>query len=105
MNTIETKNSDLSKYPAFKWCVDLGTDWYLPALNELKTIYNNMSKLNAALSKAGGTTLGTSNYWSSTEVNTEYAYPVNFSNGSSSYNSGTKSYESSKKQVRAVRAL
>ena len=25
-----------SKYPAFKWCADLGDGWYLPAIEELK---------------------------------------------------------------------
>ena len=25
-----------SKYPAFKWCADLGEGWYLPAINELE---------------------------------------------------------------------
>lgn len=106
MNTIKARNSDLSKYPAFKWCADYGSDWCLPALNDLKTIYNNRSNLNTALSNAGGTTLSAGYYWSSTEYSGtgaysgSSAYSVYFSNGDSSYYS-----KSSTDRVRAVRAL
>ena len=59
-----------SKYPAFKWCADLGEGWYLPAKEELRTIYKNKDKLNPNLTdKMSGW------YWSSTE----YDYP--YSNG------------------------
>jgi hypothetical protein len=43
MNTIKSINSDFSKYPAFKWCAEYGTNWYLPAKNELSVIYNKKS--------------------------------------------------------------
>ena len=94
MNTIKASNSDLSKYPAFKWCADYGKDWYLPARDELYTIHNLKSELNATLFNVGGITLGTLNYWSSTELNNSQAYCK------SSYNSKSNAY-----QVRAVRAL
>lgn len=43
------------KFPAFAWCADKGKDWYLPAINELKTVYESQ-------------TVGRSGeYWSSTE--------------------------------------
>ena len=49
----------------------------------------------------GGTQLGTNYYWSSTEdSHSSYAYYVNFSSGSTSYN-----YKSNTYSVRAVRAL
>ena len=44
------------KYPAFAWCADLGEGWYLPAIDELKAIYDIRNILNV-----------TSWYWSSTE--------------------------------------
>ena len=52
-----------SKYPAFKWCADLGESWYLPAKQELLTIYNNKTAIDANLTDV----LGTYTYWSSTE--------------------------------------
>ena len=53
MNTIKAINPDLSRYPAFKWCADYGTSWYLPALNELKVIYENKSIISRTLSEFG----------------------------------------------------
>ena len=52
-----------SKYPAFKWCADLGEGWYLPAKQELLTICNNKDLINANLTQQ----LLESWYWSSTE--------------------------------------
>ena len=101
-------NADFNRFLAFKFCMDFGQDWYLPALNELKKIYSNVSELNAMLTKIGGTILDTNYvYWSSTEYNSSSAYYVNFSSGKTGdsekdiYSSATyKSYK-----VRAVRAL
>ncbi len=42
-------------------------DWYLPAAGEVKLIYDNKDILNKSLSQLGGTELGTSYCWSSTE--------------------------------------
>ena len=72
-----------SKYPAFKWCADLGEDWYLPAKQELQTIYNNRTAIDANLTDV----IGTSWYWSSTEYDFQYssgefcAWLVNLYNG------------------------
>ena len=93
-------NKGISSYPAFKWCRDLGVEWYLPASGELKAIYNVKTTLNSALSSCGGTTFGTSVYWSSAELDNHGAYTVGFSDGDSS--SYSKSYTG---QVRAVRVL
>ena len=54
-----------SKYPAFKWCADLGEGWYLPSKEELITIYNHKDKLNPKLTDK----LSEVWYWSSTEFN------------------------------------
>ena len=43
---------------------DLATGWYLPTVAELYTIYQNQTAVDASLSKAGGSTFGTSWYWS-----------------------------------------
>ena len=67
-----------SKYPAFKWCADLGEGWYLPACGELsfienKGIYNDIIRMLYAIegeklrNKHRGE-LGYLKCWSSTEV-------------------------------------
>ena len=43
---------------------DLATGWYLPTVAELYTIYQNKTVVDASLSKVGGSTFGTSWYWS-----------------------------------------
>ena len=72
-----------TKYPAFKWCADLGDGWYLPAKQELLTIYNNQTAIDANLTDE----LGAYPYWSSTERDYQNssgvfcAWNVNMSNG------------------------
>jgi hypothetical protein len=62
------------KYPAFKWCADLGEGWYLPSIDELKTFTLNDAvhdAVNRTLIARGGTKLYDRGeycwYWSSTE--------------------------------------
>ena len=100
--------ADLSNFYAFKFCMDFGQDWYLPALNELKKIYSNVSELNAMLTKIGGTILDTSHYWSSTEYNGSRAYYLKFNTGESyecykTLREYSNNYDGHK--VRAIRAL
>ena len=38
---------------------DLATGWYLPTVAELYTIYQNITAVDASLSKAGGSRFGT----------------------------------------------
>ena len=104
-NRIKSINPDLSEYPAFKWCTDYGTDWYLPAANEFESIYSNKSKLNAVLSNLGPTLSG--EYWSSSEAmnygGQPYSYSIYLENSSFSiyeYNSKTD-----QNYIRAVHAL
>ena len=54
-----------TKYPAFKWCADLGERWYLPSKEELLTIYKNKYILNPELTDR----LSEGHHWSSTEIN------------------------------------
>ena len=69
-----------TKYPAFKWCADLGDGWYLPALNELKAICNQRDAINKTLSAKGFDRLG-SWLWSSSEYSIRDAYGISSSNG------------------------
>jgi hypothetical protein len=67
-----------SKYPAFKWCADLGEGWYLPSIEELKrfTLYNVVhDAVNRTLTAKGGEKLFNRGawYWSSTECNERYS--------------------------------
>ena len=56
--------------------------WFLPKMSELETLYNNKTKVNAGLTKAGGTTIPTSGYyWSSTEYSSVYALLLTLNNG------------------------
>lgn len=104
MNTIKAINPDLSKYPAFKWCADYGTDWYLPAFNELKVIYENKSIINSTLSKCGFKQLQSSSgdYASSTEGDSSCYYESYFERSSWQRYATSKSDES---QIRAILAF
>jgi hypothetical protein len=61
-------------YFAFRWCADLGEGWYLPAVEELRTLLLDESvhkAVNATLKARGATRLYDVGewkwYWSSTE--------------------------------------
>lgn len=69
------------KYPAFAWCDSLGEGWYLPAIEELKTLVsdNNVyDAVNKTLILKGETMLLNKRvfniYWSSTEFGSFRAY-------------------------------
>ena len=84
--------SNPENYPAWNYSLtyaknnsltgDLATGWYLPTLEELYTICKNKTAIDASLSKAGGSTFGTSSYWSciqhSLERQKHYAYSYGF---------------------------
>ena len=62
-----------SDHPAAQYCATYSTngtsqgDWYLPAMGELGFIMPRFDTINSAITKVGGTTLDTSEYyWSST---------------------------------------
>ncbi|MBO5813661.1 MAG: DUF1566 domain-containing protein, partial [Alistipes sp.] len=68
-----------SKYPAFKWCADLGEGWYLPAIEELKIFALNASvhdAVNQTLASKGKKLANKGDhyyYWSSTEYNYQHS--------------------------------
>jgi hypothetical protein len=57
---------------AAQWCVNYGDGWYLPAINELKSINKCTSAIDNTLSKYGLETIGgrqnANVYFSSTEA-------------------------------------
>ena len=77
---------------AMKACADLGDGWRLPTKDELNTLYQNKDKI-------GG--FADYGYWSSTELDNDYAWLQYFFNGyqSSGYKKHFGYY------VRAVRAF
>lgn len=59
------------KYPAFKWCADLGEGWYLPAKEELKQIFEVKEVLNNTL-RDKAKKLFYNQLWSSTEWSSKF---------------------------------
>ena len=60
---------------------DSYSDWYVPAFGQLTLMYLNMTEINAALAKIGGTALAAEGYWSSSENSSGGAWRVYFSSG------------------------
>ena len=105
--------SNPENYPAWNYSLtyaktnslegDLATGWYLPTVAELYTIYQNITAVNESLSKAGGSTFGTSWYWSCCQYPSynKAARGLDFDYGSML--SGYKNYDGS--YVCSVRAF
>lgn len=89
-----------NNYPAFNFALTYGTQagltetdyengWYVPSVAELCDVYTNKEVVQTSLNAAGGFTLGTSHYWSSSQHASYYfdntVYPVNFDYGSVNY--------------------
>ena len=95
-----------SKYPAFAWCADRGTGWYLPAKEELEILFadkNVYAQVNKGLELKGKMLeplgRGTA-YWSSTEKNSHSAFGYSLNNYCADGVCREKSY-----YVRAVAAF
>ena len=79
----------INKYPAFAWCADHGSGWYLPAMRELKELLLNddvRDKVNRALTKKGISVMLPSRgdlgmYWSSTGKKEWSAWYINMRDG------------------------
>ena len=50
------------------------TDWYLPSADEFELLYTNRFNVNKSLRAGGDTLIEISSHWTSTELNTSYAY-------------------------------
>ena len=80
MAVIKARGSWTSKYPAFKWCSDRGTGWYLPAYYELHELYNQKAVVDEILTAQETAPLGEW-LWSSTESTYSYGYLLNMTDG------------------------
>lgn len=78
-NTRTILNHGLDiEFPAFD-SLDFQNGWYLPAIGQLKRLYNNLDKVNESLTAAGGTALSDdihAEYWSSTEYSVCNAWTI-----------------------------
>ena len=71
---------DINNYPAFKWCMDHGDDWFLPSSTELKWMWEAITdgerdfnapavaKWNKIITDNGGEPFVETYYWSSNET-------------------------------------
>ena len=105
-NTAKVKAVDnsLASFPAFKWCVEKGEGWYLPASDEVKCFLAIAPVINAVLTEHGGTALD-SYYWSSTESDSNSetnAYWIYGYNGSTTTNDDSKTEPEDANFVRAM---
>jgi len=81
MQAVQQRPNWRTDYPAFAWCANLGSGWYLPAIEELKLFTLNKSvhdAVNRTLATKGGTRLYNKRdsgkwYCSSTEENRQYS--------------------------------
>ena len=98
-NTNTLAGFGQAAHPAAYYCKNLTTGgyntWYLPAKNELNTLYSNKS----ATPFATANSFVDSHHWSSTELNGDYAGVPNLSNG----NPHDNSLKNNSTYVRAVR--
>jgi hypothetical protein len=89
---------------AAHWCaslVDTGkTEWFLPAREQLKLLYEAKASVNPALQTLGVATLGEGYYWSSTQRDAYEAWYVFFDDGEVG-----SSLKSNVGHVRAVREV
>ena len=97
MATIQCVLDWENKYPAFGWCNNI-RGWYLPAIDELRDIYEAKDVVNQALRNRNRTEID-GEYWSSTEFNNNAAKYWNFSTGTS------HNPQHSKKDPHKVRAV
>ncbi len=92
-------NRPIANYPAMQLCENLGlhtkTDWYLPSVNEMTTLFINRTAINASSSQ----NFATQDYWTSTGRGQYEAF------GLSVGNSGIVSYvdDAVTSDVRCVR--
>ena len=100
------KRRDSDQYPAFVWCRNKGADWYLPAKEELKAIFNSKSKINSTLAKYDAELFGW--HWSSTEhenYSDWSAWLVNMDSGNTFNDNKNDNGKYTNKHVRAVSAF
>jgi hypothetical protein len=66
--------------PAATYIATLGGGWYIPSIDEMEKLSSNRFEVNKALFEGGYLLISDTNaYWSSTEINTNYASCFYFS--------------------------
>lgn len=88
VDVTENNQSWEISFPVFNEIKTKGTNWYLPAINEFQSLYNNLSSVNESITNAGGTTINNvggnaCKYWSSSEIDAGNVKHFDFSSGSS----------------------
>lgn len=85
-----------SDYAAGK--VDFANGWFLPTPAQMMALFSQLPFITSAIINAGGTALGSGNYWCSSEGNASYAWSASMGGW------GTR-YKSLGGNVRAVRCF
>ncbi len=96
---VSLDETDRNWSGANTWCRKKGADWYLPAKDELKAIFNSNSKIISTLAKYDAELIRWY-YWSSTEKGKFHALVIYMNDGGTSY-----SNKSNRNSVRAVSAF
>ena len=85
---------DINNYPAFKWCMEHGDDWFMPSSTELQWMWDavsggthtfdceTMAAYNKLLTDNGGTPLLETYYWSSNEISEDMIELIAFMSNS-----------------------
>jgi len=84
LNTYMLSPDFATYYDTFNWIATKRTTsgdnrWYMPAKQELVNLYNVKTTVNYTLGNVHATKLGNI-YWSSTEIDCQYVWAVNFMN-------------------------
>ena len=73
-------------FPAFEWCKAKGDGWYLPSINELKTIYEHRDILSKCCEEhKGECLLKRWDYWSSSKNAEDKVISINMLSGRVNY--------------------
>ena len=78
---VVMQRSDYAGYPVFKWCREQGEEWYLPSIDELRSIYRVKGLVNKTLTQNSYKEIRDYKHWSSTEKDAFRAWSVNMYNG------------------------
>ncbi len=81
---------DINNYPAFKWCMDHGADWFLPSSKELNWMWEaitngerdfdatSVAEWNKIITDNGGEPFVETYYWSSNETSDDLVEVIAF---------------------------
>ena len=78
---ISLQETTSPQYKSFSWCKNLGANWRLPRLYELRQIYQSKDIINATLSQTGGDKLSEKTYWSEEDMGRNYIGTFDMKNG------------------------